>query len=229
MTESLMYTQEENEFVNLPCFQTLPDSIIQSIKNAAVYRSYIPGKLIISKGLPNQSAFMIIRGNVNVLSTSYQGRAFVLTKLGPGDWFNTISCINQTEYNPASIQALSPVKCLILSCKSFHKLYDEEPLFARKVLENITSRLPKITRKLERLALLSVSGRIANFLLEHADNDGIIYWRCTQNDIANRLGTVAEVVGRNLRQFADEGLILMPEKNCIVIKDTEGLMNKALM
>ena len=219
---------EEEKLRNLPFFQNLPDELIQSITNAAIFRSYIPGKIIINKGLPNQSAFMIIKGNVNVFCTSFQGRAFVLTKLGPGDWFNTITCKNLEEYNPANVQALTPVKCLILPCKRFHKLFDEEPLFAIKVLENISSRLPKITRKLERMALLSVSGRIANFLIEHSDDDGIIYWRCTQNDIANRIGTVAEVVGRNLRQFMDEGLIIMPEKNCIVIHDIEGLKNKAL-
>jgi len=227
MSESHNLVKEENGLVGLPYFQDLPESLIQTISNAAIFRSYIPGKMIISKGFQNQSAYMIIRGNVNVLSTSYDGRSFVLVKLGPGDWFSTISCLNRSNLNPASIQALTPVKCLILPCKRFHTLYKEQPQFAIKVLENIASRLPRITRKLERMALLSVPGRIANFLLEHADDDGIIYWRCTQNDIAIRLGTVAEVVGRNLRQFTDEGLILMPEKHCIIIQDYEGLKEKS--
>lgn len=227
MIETFSPPKINSDFPDLLFFENLPNSLLQSIKNAAVYRSYIPGKMIITKGLPNQSSYMIIKGYVNVFCSSYQGKKFVLTKLGPGDWFNTFTCLNHSEFNPASIQALTPVKCLILSCMRFHKLYEEEPLFAVRVLENIASRLPKITCKLERMALLSVSARIANFLIEHADNDGVIYWRCTQNDIANRIGTVAEVVGRNLRQFADEDLILIPEKNCIVIKDVEGLKLKA--
>jgi CRP/FNR family transcriptional regulator len=132
------------------------------------------------------------------------------------------------ELNPASVIALTPVKVLVLSCNQFRKLNQDEPLFARKIVENISDRTIHLTKKLEGLALLSVGGRIADFLLEHANEDGVIYWQCTQNDIANRLGTVAEVVGRTLRSFADEGLILMPGKNCIVIHDYDGLREKSL-
>jgi CRP/FNR family transcriptional regulator len=227
MIKTFATSEKISDFLEIPFFRGLPDSLLQSIKNAVVFRSYIPGKLITTKGTPNQSPYMILKGNANVFCTSSQGKDFVITKLGPGDWFNTMTCLHRAEYDPASVEAITPVKCLILSCPRFHKLYEEEPQFAIRVLENIASRLPKITNKLERLALLSVSGRVANFLLEHADNDGVIYWRCTQNDIANRIGTVAEVVGRNFRQFADESLILMPSKNCIIIKNREGLLKKA--
>jgi len=177
MIETFATSEQSRDFQEIPFFGGLPDSLMQAIKNAAVFRSYIPGKLITTKGTPNQSSYMILKGNANVFSTSYQGKDFVITKLGPGDWFNTMTCLHRAEYDPASVEAITPVKCLILSCPRFHKLYEEEPQFAIRVLENIASRLPKITNKLERLALLSVSGRVANFLLEHADNDGVIYWR----------------------------------------------------
>ncbi len=223
-----MRNPQIEEFVDVSFFQELPESLIRSIINIGVFRSYIPGKMIIHQSDPCQSAYLILHGEVNVVCLSTNGRQYVLSKLGPGDWFNAITCLNLIDYNPASVIALTPVKILALSCTNFRKLNNEESIFARKIIENISTRTTHLTKKLEDLALLSVSGRLADFLLNHADNDGLIFWRCTQNDIANRLGTVAEVVGRTLRTFADEGLILMPERNCILIKDFEGLKQKTL-
>lgn len=216
------------EYLDLPSLKGLPEIIIRSLVNLSVFRSYIPGKIIIHQSEPCQSAFLILHGSVNIVCLSSNGRRFVLSKLGPGDWFNAITCLNNIDFNPASAIAMTPVKILTISCHNFRKLNSDEPEFSNKIMQNISNRAVHLTRKLEDLALLSVSGRVADFLLRHADSDGLIYWQCTQNDIANRLGTVAEVVGRTLRSFADEGLVIMPERNCILIKDFEGLKKKSM-
>ncbi len=216
------------DFDNLGFFQSIPKSLTQAINELGVIKHYYPGEIIINQRWPYQSTYMLLRGFVNVFTTSYSGRHFVLAKLEPGDWFNAITCLNQEENNPASVRAESPVTILVLSCQDFLKLYENEPLFALRVMQNISNRALHLTRKLEDLALLTVSGRLANFIINHANEEGVIYWQCTHNDIAKRIGTVAEVVGRTLRQFADEELIILPEKNCIVIKDLESLRKKTL-
>lgn len=222
----MMIDPQLNEYRDLPFVNDLPDFLIRSLVNISIFRSFIPGKIIIHQSEPCQSAYLVLHGHVNIVCLSTNGRQYVLSKLGPGDWFNAITCLNNIDFNPASAVTLTPVKILAISCHNFRKLNNEEPEFSRKIMENISHRTIHLTRKLEDLALLPVSGRLADFLLRHADKDGLIYWQCTQNDIANRLGTVAEVVGRILRSFADEGLIIMPERNCILIKDFEGLEKK---
>lgn len=224
----MMNDPQIKEYLDLPFIKDLPEKIIRSLVNLSVFRSYIPGKMIIHKSEPCQSAYLILHGHVNIVCLSRYGRKYVLLKLSPGDWINAITCFNNVDLNPASAVALTPVKIMEISSHNFRKLNSSEPEFSRKIMENISDRTIHLYKKLEDLALLSVSGRVADFLLTHADNDGLIYWQCTQNDIANRLGTVAEVVGRTLRSYADEGLIIMPEKNCILIKDFEGLKKKTL-
>jgi len=224
----MMNDPQIKEYLDLPFIKDLPEIIVRSLVNLSVFRSYIPGKMIIHQSEPCQSAYLVLHGNVNIVCLSSNGRRYVLSNLGPGDWFNAITCLNFIEFNPASAVAMTPVKMLAITCHNFRKLNSETPEFSRKLMENISDRTIHLTKKLEDLALLSVSGRVADFLLTHADNDGLIYWQCTQNDIANRLGTVAEVVGRTLRTFADEGIIIMPERNCILIKNFEGLRQKTL-
>ena len=94
-------------------------------------------------------------------------------------------------------------------------------------MRNVSERTKLLTDKIENLALHSTSGRLASFLLEHCDDSDMIYWQCTQSDIADRLGTVADIVGRILRKFIDDGLIEMPAKHCIVIIDKEKLRKEA--
>jgi len=216
------------DFDHLGFFQSIPKSLSESIKNLSTIHNFYPGEPIINQGMDFSSTYMVLRGQVHVFTTSYSGRNYVLAKLDPGDWFNVITCCNDAECNPASVSAESPVTLLVFSCQDFRNLYDNKPLFALRVMQNISNRSTRLMQKLENLALLTVSGRLAKFIIDHANEEGVIYWQCTHNDIAKRIGTVAEVVGRTLRQFADEDLIIFPEKKCIVIKDLEGLRKKAL-
>jgi CRP/FNR family transcriptional regulator len=73
----------------------------------------------------------------------------------------------------------------------------------------------------EDLSLRSVRGRLARFLLERAE-EGEVEREWTQDEIAARLGTVRDVVGRNLRALADAGLIEIRRQR-IVLLDREGL------
>ena len=79
----------------------------------------------------------------------------------------------------------------------------------------------------EDLSLRSVKSRLAKLLLQEAgrasgqpaiDRAQMM----TQTEMAARLGTVREMVGRALRDLADDGLIDL-DRQRIVIADREGL------
>jgi CRP/FNR family transcriptional regulator len=78
--------------------------------------------------------------------------------------------------------------------------------------------------------LRSVRARLAKLLLPVAEaSDAPALERSqmmTQSEMAARLGTVREMVGRALRAFADEGLIAF-DRNRIVIVDRAGLEEAA--
>jgi CRP/FNR family transcriptional regulator len=79
----------------------------------------------------------------------------------------------------------------------------------------------------ERLALFPVRQRLAAFLINQADavgEDAAQHW--TQDDIARRLGTVRDVVGRALRKFEQEGLIRFRRER-IQLLDREKLQSLA--
>ena len=217
-----------NIYMNAQFFKDLPKSTVKSIENVAIYRSYTPKTYITVEGKPCEAVYLVVAGTLNIIRTSANGRKLVLQRLGPGDWFNAVSCIKFKEDNLYSARAITPVKALILSVYDFRRLLQEQPLFTLKILENLSDRIAVWIDQMENLGLRSTNGRVAAFLLEHCDESSMIYWQCTQSDIADRLGTVADVVGRILRKFSDDRLIEIPADHCIVIVDREGLKEESL-
>jgi CRP/FNR family transcriptional regulator len=78
------------------------------------------------------------------------------------------------------------------------------------------------------LAMRSVRGRLARLLLEEAEHtqSGIVERLLTQEQMAARLGTVREMVGRTLRSMANDGLIQF-DRHRIVILDPQRLAEEA--
>ena len=84
-----------------------------------------------------------------------------------------------------------------------------------------------MTDLIETLSLYSVRQRVAKFLIDEADaieKENAVRW--TQTDMAKRLGTVRDVLGRTLRKFADEGLVRF-ERERIILLDRQGLEKAA--
>lgn len=214
--------------MDIPYFEDFSKQALASISKAAVFRNYIPKNYIIIEGKSCEAAYLALKGNMNVFRTSYSGKKQVIARLGPGDWLNASCCLKSEEKNLASIVALTPARVLLFPANDFRRLTRKYPVLALKVMDNFSDRIKIMTNQIENLSLRSTSGRVAHFLLDHADDSGVIHWHCTQKDIADRIGTVADVVGRVSRKFADDGLIEMPVKHCIVIVDREGLMKEAL-
>jgi len=74
----------------------------------------------------------------------------------------------------------------------------------------------------------SVRGRLARLLLEEAESrdTNIVQRLLTQEEMAARLGTVREMVGRTLRNMANDGLIEF-DRHRIVILDPQRLAAEA--
>jgi CRP-like cAMP-binding protein len=103
-------------------------------------------------------------------------------------------------------------------------LVGQSPELALALLQDFAERLDHLTNLVEDLALRTVRGRLARFLLEHAKDGVARHW--TQDGIATHLGTVRDMVGRTLRAFADAGLVRM-DRQRIVLLDREGLEAEA--
>jgi len=191
----------------------------------AYARTYAAGEVVMFEGDPCEAVYFVLEGQVRVYRLSAAGREQVLTRLGPGSTFNAVPPFESGGVNHATVEAVTPVTLYIMTSADFLRLVGECAELALAILRDFATRLNHLTDLVEDLSLHTVRGRLARFLLEHADVGGVTR-RWTQEEIAAHLGTVRDTVGRTLRAFADAGLVRMHRQR-IVLLDREGLEAEA--
>jgi len=198
-------------------FAGLSDETLARIGRVAQAHSYSPGEMILLEGEPCQAAYFIATGQARVYRLSPSGREQVLVQLGPGQAFNTVPPFQPRGVNHASVEAITAVTLYGIPGADLRRLVSECPELGLALLRDFAERLDHLTNLVEDL--------LARFLLENAEQ-GQVARRWTQDDIAARLGTVRDMVGRSLRAFADAGLLRL-DRQRIVLLDREGLQAEA--
>jgi CRP/FNR family transcriptional regulator len=173
------------------------------------------------------AVYFILDGRVDISRLSMQGREQVLERLGQGEAFNLVPIFQGKPLNPADAKTVGPARLLVIGREDFLRLLDRYPALMSALTAYLSKRLLSIVDLAERLALFPVRQRLAAFLINQADavgEDAAQHW--TQDDIARRLGTVRDVVGRALRKFEQEGLIRFRRER-IQLLDREKLQSLA--
>lgn len=215
------------ELQALPLFAGLSETTLARMGRVAFRRTYAPGTLILLEGEPCDTVFFVAEGEARVYRLSPQGRQQVLATLGPGQGFNTAPPFLPAGCNPASVEAASETTVLALRKDDFLELVRACADLSWVILQDFAGRLMHLINLVEDLALRSVRGRLARFLLEQADG-AYVTRQWTQDEIAAHLGTVRDVIGRALRGLVDAGLLRM-ERGRIVLLDRAGLAAAAEM
>lgn len=184
-------------------------------------RRFERGGLILLEGDTCQAVYFIADGYVQVFRGSEDGRIQTLAILGPGRQFNEVPALDNGP-NPASVEALSDTTLYCITAEDFRRIVERYPEIPRAIVQEFAARLRHLVELASDLTLRTVPQRLAKLLLEQAQVAGML----THHEMAARLGTVREVVGRALRTLTEEGLIRI-EGHRIVIVSREGLERKA--
>ncbi len=206
-------------------FDGLPDDMLEPLAKAAIRREFAAGTMILVEGMSCEAVYIVWRGQVQVYRVSLEGRQQELASLGPGQMFNTVPVFLDNKSNHASAVAREASVLYAIPRDRFRSLLMEHGLIALAVLRDFAARLHHLTNLAEDLALRTVRGRLARFLISEADL-GAVDREWTQEEMAVRLGTVRDVIGRTLRSLEDEGLVRR-ERQQIILLDREALMEEA--
>ncbi len=206
-------------------FADLPQETLSRVARVSIRRAYAPEEIVILEGDPCRAAYFVAEGHVRVLRTSPDGREQVLSQLGPGRSFNTVPLFRSQGVNHATAEAIDQATLYAIPKEDFRHLVIASPNLAIALLKDFADRLDHLTDLVEDLSLRTVRGRLARFLLQQAEADEVAR-RWTQAEMAARLGTVREMIGRTLRSFVDADLIKM-ERQRIELLDRAGLEAEA--
>jgi len=205
----------------------ISDAALQKLVDSAVRRSVDAGTILFMEGEPVRGFYLVEAGHVKISRHSQDGREHILLVLGEGDSFNEVAALDGGP-NPATATAHSDAVVYCILRDELRKIVHENPDLAWAMIESISRRARHLVGMVQDLSMRSVKGRLANLLLDQAEANetDAVPRMLTQEEMASRLGTVREMVGRALRGLATDGIIEF-DRHRIVILDVERLRKEA--
>jgi CRP/FNR family transcriptional regulator len=211
----------------IPLFAALSESEMQGLAQHAVERRFAADEMLFWEGEECAGIFLIVHGTVKIFRTSPGGREVMLSIESAPATVAELPLFDGGPY-PASVRAVEPVVAFFVDKGRFQQVCRQYPDVALKVLAVVGKRLRLLVGLVESMTFGSVTQRLARLLLDGSQMAGAPAFELpvTHQEIASRLGTVREVVSRNLARFRAAGLIRIQGKQ-VEILDRPGLQQEA--
>lgn len=211
-----------------PLFASLTEKEIEALAGRVTKRRFDRGAILFSEGDSCTGLFLVVSGKIRIFKLSSAGREQVLAVEGPGSSFAELPVFDGGNY-PASASALEDAEVLFISRKDFQNFCREHPDVGLKVIAVVGARLRRLVGIIEELSFTTVRQRLIALVLRLAKADGSpskegirVELTKSHQDLAAELGTVRELVSRNLSRLQAEGFLDV-EGRRIVVKDLPGL------
>lgn len=197
----------------VPIFSSLSEQEFAFLAPRLVQRHFEAGQLIFSEGDACAGLYVVQAGNVRIFKSSAGGREQVLTIDGPGNSIAELPVFDGGNY-PASAQAVTDCRLIFFSRQDFQALCLQYPQVALKVLRIVGARLRRLVGIIEELSFTTVRHRLIALLVRLGKADGpregdavTVTLPMNNSELAAQIGTVRELVSRNLSRLQAEGLI----------------------
>ena len=207
----------------------LPAEVLDKLLEGAVQSKVAAGSVAHRALEADQYLQLVITGVIRVFVTAPDGRTMTIRYCRSGELLGAMSLFSDEFTEPATKQALVDTQLLTLSPPTVRALAQRDLRVARALLIELSERARNFVNEIPGTAFATVRQRVARQLLDLAsthqqdsDPNGELAVRITQQDLAEAVGTVREVVVRTLRQLRDAGVV-RTERDRIVLLDPAQL------
>jgi CRP-like cAMP-binding protein len=205
----------------VPYFSDLDKTELSLVQSRLTECHYRANQIVFLEGEACAGLHLLVMGRARIYRMSLGGREQVLAVLGPGDSCNEVPAVDGGP-NPATCTALEPAIFWLLSRDALDKLRREIPLLNDAIIASLAARCRELVQRIYSLSFLSVTARVAQFLMAHSEPDRpLSRRRWTQEEIAAEVGTVREMVGRALHQLEKDGLIRLDRHRIHIVDPVE--------
>jgi CRP/FNR family cyclic AMP-dependent transcriptional regulator len=226
-----MLAKAEEILRRIPLFAGITEGETRALAGRMSAKKYSRGELLFSEGDACQGLFIVASGKVRIFKMSPSGREQILALEGAGSTIAELPVFDGGSY-PASALAAEDAEILFISRKEFQAFCLEHPAMALKVIAVVGGRLRRLVGIIEELSFTTVRQRLIALLVRLAQEKGPagkqgvrIELGASHQELAAELGTVRELVSRNLGRLQAEGLIEVEGRE-IVVKDLAGLKSE---
>jgi CRP/FNR family transcriptional regulator len=207
----------------VPIFSGLTEGELAFLLQRAIPRRYVAGEIVFGEGEPCLGMYVVESGHIRIFKSSSGGREHVLSVDGPGSSVAELPVFDGGSY-PASAAAVDDATLLFVSKQDFHALCLAHPQVTLKVLRVVGARLRRLVGIIEELSFTTVRHRLASFLLRLAQKEGKrasegiqVALPASNQELASQIGTVRELVSRNLSRLQAEGMLQLDGRHVLIL------------
>jgi CRP/FNR family transcriptional regulator, cyclic AMP receptor protein len=205
----------------------LPQELVDELLAEGERAGYPPGTTIYREG-DAPRAVLVIEGLLRVYMTSAEGRQVTVRYARDADVLG-IAVLVGGPVNVA-VQALAPCSLFRINARTLREAARQDARVAWAVAEELNRRLYDTLQQTAINAFGSVRQRVAAHLLDLASAqqrpDGRLVAQVSQQELADAVGSVREVVARVLREFRLAGLVATAPDS-VVIFDAARLFSQS--
>ena len=208
-------------------FAGLDDRQSDGIWRLSVEQKYKKNEMILFEDELDTRLFIIIKGTVKLTRISEEGREYIFSFLGEGDFFGELSLL-EDEIRSTNAVAVKDSTIISFQRSDYVKIFRQFPQITLNLLREMTQRLRERDRLIKSMSLQNATGKVACTILRFADDAGDINMGQVEiprlpphRDIANMVGTSRETISRAINMLTEQGY-LQKEGGRLIIKDYEN-------
>lgn len=206
----------------LPLFEGIAPAAMRILAGAP-RRRWRRGEALWTAGTDARGLLVVLSGRVRVVRAP-GGRQYAVHTEVAGGTLGDVPFFAGGRY-PATAVAAEPTVCLVLDRATLARAVAADPELAFRCLGRLAGRVRRLVERLDGQTARTVRQRLATLLLARQDAAGAAPFAlgASQAEAAEELGTVREVLVRELRHLRASGLVSAPARGRYRVRDRAGL------
>ncbi len=201
----------------IPLFTGLTDDELRKLLEISPKRSFAKNTVIITEGDQTDCLYVVLKGRAYAIGSDEYGKQIVLNVFEANDYFGEMSFLDG-ESRCATIITKVTCQFLLIPADEFKTILARNPEMMMHLIQGLLQKIRRATRQIEALAFKDVYGRIARFLSDAADDQGVISGKVTHAEIAQMVGASREMVSRIMKALTDGGYIRKQPHRLQIVK-----------
>lgn len=187
---------------------SLPAATLERLLEPGTRRTFPAGAICFRSTDPHPLGGVVLDGLVRVDLQAADGRRVTVFRARPGTMYGILTALVGTV--PVVTRAATDAEVLQLELDHIRAVASSDPAFGWALAQEVSRRLLSTVDALADATFSTPRARLARVLLDLAtpgDAPGTLVVRVTQQGLADSIGTVREVVARNLAQLRSAGVL----------------------
>lgn len=220
-----------NFISDIPLFSNFSEASSLSLARECTIKLADKGEILFFQSDPSDSAYIVREGNISIILNSLDGREMMINEMQRGDLFGELGILTKKSRSTSAIARTKSELCVIPG-QAFLRFIENEPYFARRLLEMTATRLQMSMKRESALAFLDAQARLARLVLalERQEQEKG-YVTISQDELAHRTGLIRQTVAKSLGKWRRAGWLITGRGRILILnrKALEDLESSLLV